>query len=181
MKIFISAGSRSTKALRTMESVSRGRVTKTKQFGSFMTNCSPIVEELESSSTKPEMLPISLATSVFRGLRRTLEELTGAIDSTEAGTTVEEECPVQKHARELGQVSYDEVTGLPLDPKQAAEAIKEELMFMRGQQVYHEVPASCLDKSGLKAIGTRWVYTNTGRMPRLPSAEPDRLRRRPRE
>ena len=50
------------------------------------------------------------ATSVLRGLRRTLEEVTGAIDSTEAGPTVEEECPVQKLAGESGQASYDEVS-----------------------------------------------------------------------
>ena len=125
-----------------------------------MTNCHPIVEELASSVTNPEMLPISLATSVLR--RRTSEEVSGAIDSAEAGPTVEEECRVQKLACEPGHVSYDEVTGLPLDPKLVAEAIKEELMFMRKLQVYHEVPASYLDKSGLKAIGTRWVYRNKG-------------------
>ena len=38
-----------------------------------------------------------------------------------------------------------------------ADAVKEELMFMRELQVYHD-----LDQSGLKAIGTRWVYTNKG-------------------
>ena len=90
-------------------------MTKTKQLGTFMTNCHPIVEELESSSTNPGMLPISFASSVMRGLRRTLEEVTGAIDSTEAGPTVEEVYLVQKVAREPGQVSHDEVTRLPLD------------------------------------------------------------------
>ena len=34
--------SRSTKALRTLESLSGVRATKTKQFGTFMTNCPPI-------------------------------------------------------------------------------------------------------------------------------------------
>ena len=63
-----------------------------------MTNFSPIVEELESSSTNPGTSTVSFATSVLRGLRRTLEEVTGAIDSTEAGPTLEEECPVQKLA-----------------------------------------------------------------------------------
>ena len=100
-------------------------MTKTKQFGTFTTKCPPIVDELESSSTNPGMLPFSFATSVLRGLRRTLEEVAGAIDSTEAGPTVEEGCPVQKRASEPGQVSYDEVTGLALDPKLVADAIKE--------------------------------------------------------
>ena len=50
-----------------------------------------------------------------------------------------------------------------LDPKLVADAIKEELMFMRKLQVYHEVPASYLDKSGLKAIGTRWGLHEQGR------------------
>ena len=69
---------------------------------------------------------------------------------------------MQKLAGESGQVSDDEVTGLPLDPKLVADAIKEELMFMRKLRVYNEVPVSYLDKSRLKAIGTRWVYTNKG-------------------
>ena len=85
------------------------------------------------------------ATSILRGLRRTLEEVAGAIDSTESGPTVEEECLAQKLASEPGQVSCDEVTGLPLDPKRVADAIKEELMLMRNLRVYHEVPVSYLD------------------------------------
>ena len=35
-------------------------------------------------------------------------------------------------------------------------------MFMRRLRVYHEVLVSYPDTSGLKAIGTRWVYTNKG-------------------
>ena len=77
-----------------------------------MTNCHPIAEELDSSSTNPGTSPILFATSVLRGLRRTLEEVAGAIDSTETGPTVEGECLVQQLASEPGQVSYDEVTGL---------------------------------------------------------------------
>ena len=49
-------------AMRTLESLSGARVTKTKQCGTFMTNCHPIVDELESSSTNPGMLPIAFAT-----------------------------------------------------------------------------------------------------------------------
>ena len=60
MKILITAGSQSTKALRTLESVSGVRVTKTKQYGTFMTKCPPIVEELESSSTNPGTSPVCL-------------------------------------------------------------------------------------------------------------------------
>ena len=138
------------------------RVINTKQFGTFMTSCSPIVEEFRSSSTNNGVFPVSFATSVLRGLRRTLEEVTGAMDSTEAGSTVEEECPVRKLAGESGHFSYDDITGLPLDPKLVAEASKEELMFMRKLQVFCQVPASYLDESGLKAVGTRWVHTNKG-------------------
>ena len=35
-------------------------------------------------------------------------------------------------------------------------------MFMRRLQVYHEGLVSYLNKSGLKAIGTRWIYTDRG-------------------
>ena len=37
---------------------------------------------------------------------------------------------------------------------------KRSVLFMREVQVYHEVPVSCPDKSGLNAIRTQWVYTN---------------------
>ena len=53
-------------------------------------------------------------------------------------------------------------TGLPLDPKMVADVVKEELTFMRGCQVYHEVPVSHPDMSGLKAMGTRCVHTDKG-------------------
>ena len=69
---------------------------------------------------------------------------------------------MHKLAGESGHVAYDDITGLPLDPKLVADAIKEELMFMRKLQVFRELPASYLDESGLKAIGTRWVHTNKG-------------------
>ena len=68
--------SQNTKALRNLESLSRVRVKKTKQFGTFMTHCHPIVEELESSSTNPGTSPILCVTSVLRCRRRTLEEVT---------------------------------------------------------------------------------------------------------
>ena len=69
---------------------------------------------------------------------------------------------MQKLVQESGQISHDDATGLPLDPKMVAASFMEELLFMRKLQVYHEVHASYLDKSGLKAIETRWTYTNTG-------------------
>ena len=42
------------------------------------------------------------------------------------------------------------------------DSVKEDLVFMCRSQVYHKVPVSYLDKSGLKAIGTRWIYKNMG-------------------
>ena len=42
-----------------------------------------------SRTTNPEMLPTAFATSVQRGLRRTLEEVTGPVDNAEGGPTVE--------------------------------------------------------------------------------------------
>ena len=141
-------------------------------------NCPPIVDELESSSTNLGVLPISFATSVLRGLRRTLEEVIGAIDSAEAGSTVEEECRVQKLAREPGQVSYDEVTGLPPDPKLVADAIKEELMFMRKLQVYHG--------SSFGLPGKVWLESHRNTMDlgvrlRIHSSRQEWLRKKPRE
>ena len=56
---------------------------------------------------------------------------------------------MQKHAHESGQISYDEATGLPLDPKMVADAIKEELMFMR--------KTASLPGSSCELLGQVWV------------------------
>ena len=60
-----------------------------------------------------------------RGLRRTLEGVTGPIDSAEVGPTLEEECLVQKLVREPGQISLDEIKGLALDSKLVADATRK--------------------------------------------------------
>ena len=126
-----------------------------------------------------EASSIAFATSVLRGLRRTLAEISGAVGNVEAGPN-EKQCAVQKHAHESGHMSYDDATGLPLDPKMVADAVKGEFMFMRGLHIYHEVPVSDLDKSELKAIGTRWAYTIKGDAAN-PFTQQGWLRMRPRE
>ena len=65
-----------------------------------MTNCHPTGEKLAASVKDHDVPAIAFATPVLRGLRRTLEEITGAVDDVEAGPIVEEECAVQKLARE---------------------------------------------------------------------------------
>ena len=153
VKILITAGESEYQALQTLESASGVRVTKTKHFGTFMTNFPQIVDEPESSSTILDCCRFRLPRQFYEVCdehwRRSLEPLTVP--------TVEEECPMQKLASEPGQVLLDEFNRLPLDPKMVADFIKEELRFMRKLQVKHEVPVSYLDKPGLKAIGTRWV------------------------
>ena len=67
-----------------VESVPAVRVTTTKQFGTFLTNYHPIVEEL-----------------------------------------------AQRNAYESRHTHFDESTGFPLGPKNAADAVKEELAFIR--------------------------------------------------
>ena len=76
--------SQTTQALRTLEPLSGVRVTKTKHFGASLNQFLQILQRRQFC------------------LRRTLEEVTAAIDSTEAGPTVEEECLVQKLAGESG-------------------------------------------------------------------------------
>ena len=124
--------SRNTQALQTVESVPGVLVTTTKQCGTFMINCHLIVEDLAASVKDHEVPPAAFATPVLRGLRRTLEEIIGAVGAVEAGPTVEEECPAQRHAYESGQGHYDESTGLPLDLQMVADAVKEELLTNKG-------------------------------------------------
>ena len=135
------------------------------QFGTFMTKCHPIVEELAASVTNPEVWPTSFATSALRGLRRTLEEITGAVDNAEAGTTVEEECPVQKLACEPGQTSYDEATGLPLDPKMVADPMRKLQVYLG----FLRVTWTSLDGKPAEHDGS----TRARVMPRIHSSEQD--------
>ena len=72
---------------------------------------------------------------------------------------MEEECLAQRNAFETPRACYDEKTGLLLDPKMVGDAVKDELMFMRKLQVYHEASLSFLDKFGLKDMRTPWINT----------------------
>ena len=65
-------------------------MTKTKQFGTFLTKCHLIVEELAAGGT------IAFATSVLPGLRRTQEEVTGAVDNEEDGRLWKRSAPCRK-------------------------------------------------------------------------------------
>ncbi len=78
----------------------------------------------------------------------------------QAGPTVEEPCPALKD--EYDQVYNDEATGVRLCPQLVREAVKEESLFMRELQVYHEASEDYVKTHSLKAIGTRWIYANKG-------------------
>ena len=56
-------------------------MTTTKQFGTFVANRHPIVGEFAASTKDHEVPSIACATSVRRGLRRRLEEISGAVDA----------------------------------------------------------------------------------------------------
>ena len=129
-----------------------------------MTSCPPIVGELESSSgSLLERRRFCLPRQFFARSATNTRGSHWSPWQCRSWADGEEECPVQKLASEPGEKFHmSEITGLPLDPKLVADASKEELMFMRKLQVYHEIPVNYLDNSGLKAIGTRWVDTHKG-------------------
>ena len=91
------------------------QVTAMKQFGACLTNCNPIVEEQVVRIKDRDAPSISFAVSVLRGVRRAMEEITGAIDVVEAAH---------------GEAYRDESTGLLLDPKKVDDAVKEVVDFM---------------------------------------------------
>ena len=88
---------------------------------------------------------LRLATSVLRGLRRTQDEITGAVDAVEAGPAVEKECPAQrKDAYESGQACYDESIWMASGP--------EKWWRMLSRKSWH----SCADsKSTMEFLGVR--------------------------
>ena len=100
-----------------------------------MTNCNPNVEELAAGVQNHEVSSIAFVTLVLGGLCRTLEDITGAVDDVRDGPTLEQECFAHRKAYESGRAYYDETTLLPPDPKTVADAVKEELIFMRRKQV----------------------------------------------
>ena len=57
----------------------------------------------------------------------------------------------------------DDRTGKSLDPAKVFEARKEELSEVQKHSVYKMVPiAQCIERTGHKPIGTRWVDINKG-------------------
>ena len=93
------------------------QVTTTKQLGTSKTTCRPIVEGRAAGVKNDEVSSTAIATSVLRGLRRTVEEITGAVEYVEAGPSVEEECPAQRKANESGQAHYDENNWITAGPE----------------------------------------------------------------
>ena len=72
--------SQNTKTLRTLGFLSGVRVTKTKQLGAFIPIVLRLLRSLNQVLQILERRQILFATSVLRGLRQTLEEVTRAID-----------------------------------------------------------------------------------------------------
>ena len=59
--------------------------------------------------------------------------------------------------------TWDENTGELLPPELVAASRSEELEFMKGWQVWDEVPtAECLQRTGKRPLGSRWVDVNKG-------------------
>ena len=118
--------SRNTKALQAVESVLEVPATTTKQFGTFMTDCHPIVVELAASVKDHEQWKKSLELLTTWKLDRLWKR--------------------SAQRREM-RTNLDTPT----------TTCRLECHWTR-----NEVPGSYLDEAGLKTIGTRWIYTNTG-------------------
>ena len=73
---------------------------------------------------------IALGTSVLRGLRKKLAEITGAFDAVEAGPRLEAECPAERCAA-IWATKHDESSDVPLDPEVVADTVKKELALVR--------------------------------------------------
>ena len=108
----------------------------------------------------PPLLPRSCEFQAQPGLHRLLQ--CHVQSGVEAELTVEEEYHAQTAAYTYGEADKEESTGLPLDPKMVAGAVKEELEPMRRFQVYHEMLESYLNESWLKATSSRWITQNKG-------------------
>ena len=126
-----------------------------KQLGAFLTKFKPIVEELAVRVEDHGAPSISFAVSVLGVLRRALGELAGVTDAVEAGPTVEEERQAQNAAYAFGDANFDESPGLSLGPRLVDDDVEEEVELMRRLEV---LTTKCL-RAGLKAVGTRWLYT----------------------
>ena len=139
----------------------------------FVTNCEEIYENLSRECPGKHrhfpliggralhcaQYPVRLVHAVLRGLKCALVRI-GALDSLEAGPTVEEPCPAAQV--DYDRVYYDEVTGIHLPSHLCEEAMKLEIKYMQEMEVYTEVTKSFCVDSNLTPIGTRWIFTNKG-------------------
>ena len=72
---------------------------------------------------------------------------------------------VEQYLSEIKNIHrfIDDRTGKSLDPVKVMEARKEDLSEVQKHSVYQKVPiAKCIERTGRRPIGTRWVDINKG-------------------
>ena len=131
-----------------------------------------------------QVYPVSLCLRILRGLYRQLSD-DRLILQRQIGTVCNEEITdngeftdnnwegfeASWHGSEetfaaTRPVCYDDISGAPLPEELVEAAVGEEMAEYHKHMVYEKVPiAQCLERTGKKPIGVRWVITNKGTMP----------------
>ena len=113
------------------------------------------------------MYPDKLCAEIVKGLIDQMEE-DRRISQDRIGAICAEDIEEGIWALEVGEsiddVQYwDDMTGFKLDPALVKIARKEEIDEYHKHQVYEKVPLTqCIQRTGKKPIGIRWVYINKG-------------------
>ena len=59
-------------------------------------------------------------------------------------------------------VAWDDVSGVPLDPKEVMKARKEEVEWMKSKGVYRKIKRQEAKRRGMKIVRYQWVDVNKG-------------------
>ena len=133
--------------------------------------CSRHVQLMEGRAKAAQRYPQKLCRAVTRGIVNQAKMDAADLFALEVNELVElmkvdgtsDSMDQVEHDAEEWRSSWDDISGEKLDPKFAREARMEEIRGIHQMKVYRKVPITmCMDETGKRPIGTRWVDTNKG-------------------
>jgi len=130
----------------------------------FMSNSFQVIEEMKRkfNEHRNQEKPSTSHRALAEGIRKQSEVDTLRVCRVKVLSTVNhEDIKAPEHEEDSDQAAWDDMSGVPLDPKLVKAARQEEIEYVKKRNVYTKVKRSEVP-SGAKVIRVKWVDVNKG-------------------